>query len=257
MIKLLQAQMRIIGAIGVREINAQQANLMYGYVWALVDAALAVLGLLVMKLVLRAFNPPGLPAATFILSGALPWFMWMALYASPAMSISRNRKLLSFPIVTELDLIIGGSLQVVITYTVVLVFMTAISSWWEVVPPPRFPLGLLLLMLAIWAMGLSFGMFLMLVNRIYAPAAKFIAFFLRFALFLCGVYIPITKFPSYIWPYLTWMPMLHVEELLRQYWFYNYVSPVGNPIYVLECVMGMIAVGLLCERYARVRLPIP
>jgi capsular polysaccharide transport system permease protein len=251
----IQTQLRVIGVIGMREINAQQATLMYGYAWALIDAGLSVLGLLVMKLVLKAFNPPGLPPATFILTGALPWFMWATLYAMPGGAIARNRRLLSLPIVTELDLVLGASIQIMMTYSVTLVVTTIISSYFENSSFPRYPLGILLLLLAIWVMGVSFGLFLMLVNRVYAPASKFIQFFLRFSLFLSGVFIPLTRFPSYIWPYLTWMPMLHVEELLRQYWFHNYVSPVGNAFYVAECALGMAAFGLLCERYCRYRLP--
>jgi capsular polysaccharide transport system permease protein len=248
--------MRVIGAVAMREINAQQATLMYGYVWALVDAGLAVLGLLVMKMVLRAFNPPGLPPATFILSGALPWFMFQHLYALPSHAISKHRKLLSFPVVTELDVVIGASIQVFITYSITLVVTTIISSTLEHVPFPRFPLGVMLLVIATCVIGLSLGLVLLLLNRVYPPASKFIGFFLRFGLFLSGVFIPLTRFPSYVWPYLTWNPMLHVEELLRQYWFYSYVSPVGNPWLVIEWTVGLLAFGLLCERYTRVRVPL-
>ncbi len=256
MLKLIRTQLRVIGAIGIREINSQQASLMYGYAWALIDAALSVLALLAMKLVLRAFNPPGLPPATYILCGALPWFMWSALYSSSGPAIAKNRKLLSLPIVTELDLVIGNSLQVMMTYSVVLVITTVISSYLEQSPFPRFPLGIFLLLLSIWVMGVSFGMVLMLIDRVFKPAGKFIGLFLRLSLFLCGVYIPITRFPSYVWPYVDWMPMLHVEELLRQYWFRSYVSPVGSPVYIIECTVGMLAFALLCERYARRRVPI-
>jgi capsular polysaccharide transport system permease protein len=256
MLKLIETQIRVIGALAIREINAQQASLMYGYAWALIDTALAVAALLIMKLVLRAFNPPGLPPATYILSGALPWFMWSTLYTSTSMVIGRNKKLLSLPVVTELDLVLASSVQVVMTYAITLVVVTTISSAMEQSPFPHDPLGIMLLLLAIWAMGISFGLFIMLINRIYSPAMKFLGLPLKFALFLSSVYIPITRFPGYVWPYLDWNPMLHIEELIRQYWFVNYVSPVGRPMYVFEWVIGMIAVGLLCERYCRRRLPI-
>ena len=209
-----------------------------------------------MKLVLRAFNPPGLPAATFVLSGVLPWFMWQSLYMMPPAAIQRNKRLLSFPIVTELDLVLGASLQVMITYTVVLVLATTISSYVENASFPKFPLGIMLLLLAIWIMGISFGLILLLVTRVYAPATKFVSFFLRFSLFLSAVFIPLTDFPTYVWPYLTWNPMLHVEELLHKYWFPSYYAPVGSPLYVAEWVLGMLAFGLLCERYTRRRLPL-
>jgi capsular polysaccharide transport system permease protein len=256
MLKLIGTQLRVIGAIAVREINAQQSTLMYGYAWALVDAGLSILGLLVMKLILRGFSPPGLPPATFILTGALPWFMFSHMYNLPASAIAKNKKLLSLPVVTELDLVIAGAIQIFITYTITLVITTTISSYYENSPFPRLPLGIMILVLTCCLLGFSLGFVFLLLNRVYPPASKFVGFVLRFALFLSGVFIPLTKFPSYVWPYLTWNPMLHVEELLRQYWFYSYVSPVGSPLLVAEWVLGLLAFGLLCERYTRVRLPV-
>src|ERR1700722_14249960 len=121
MIKLISTQLRVIGAIAIREINAQQSTLMYGYAWALVDTGLAVLGLLVLKLVLRGFNPPGLPPATYILSGALVWFMFQHMYALPAQAISRYKRLLSLPLVTELDVVLAASIQIFTTYSITLI----------------------------------------------------------------------------------------------------------------------------------------
>ena len=253
---LIRTQMRVIGAIAVREINAQQTSLMYGYAWSLVDVGLSVLGLCIMKLVLRAFNPPGLPPATFVLTGALPWFLFSALYHNAGPSIARNRKLLSLPAITELDLIFGASVQLIITYTIAFIIATVISSYFEHSGFPKFFLGVCIMYVACIAMGISFGMVMMLLGRVYSPAGKFISFFMRFALFLSSVYMPITRFPTYIWPYLIWNPMLQIEELIRQYWFPNYVSPVGSPFYIAECILGMVALGLLCERYTRVRMPL-
>ncbi|MGD0192676.1 MAG: hypothetical protein ABSD74_18205 [Rhizomicrobium sp.] len=256
MIKLIQTQLRVIDALGIREINSQQSNLMYGYAWALVDAALAVLGLLLMKLILRGFNTPGLPPATFILSGALPWFMWNSLYNGTGSAISRNKRLLSLPIFTELDFALGTSLQVVTTYGITMVVCLTISSYLEQSAFPHNPLGLFLLLLAIWIQGISVGFVFMMLDRLYPPAAKFVGFVMRFTLFLCCVYLPITRFPTYVWPYIDWMPMLNIEELIRQYWFVDYASPVATPGYVLWTTVGVAAFGLLCERYCRRRLPL-
>jgi capsular polysaccharide transport system permease protein len=255
MIKLISTQLRVIGAIAIREINAQQSTLMYGYAWALIDTGLAVLGLLIMKLVLRGFNPPGLPPATYILSGALVWFMFAHMYDLPGQAIAKGKRLLSLPLITELDLVCAGAIRIFMTYTITLIISTTISSYFEDSPFPRFPLGVMLMVLAACLLGLGLGFVLLLINRAYAPAGKFIVFPLRFGLFLSGVFLPLTKFPSYVWPYLTWNPMLHVEELLRQYWFYAYVSPVGSTLLIAQWIVGLLAFGLLCERYSRVRVP--
>jgi capsular polysaccharide transport system permease protein len=114
----------------------------------------------------------------------------------------------------------------------------------------------MLLFLSSWLLGLFFGLALMPVLRLYEPIEKFIGFFMRFGLLASGVFMPITFFPEYIWPYLDWNPMLHVEELIHTYWFPAYHSPVGNSMYVVECLLGLAMLGLLCERYARRRLPV-
>jgi len=255
-IDLLRSQLRVIGAVTMREISAQQAHLMYGYVWALVDTLLTILGFLILRLVLRGFQTPGMPPATYLLTGALPWFMFMALLSVPEAAIKRNKKLLSLPVVTELDLVIGASVQVFMTYTIVFVLATTVSSVWEQSPFPREPLGIMLLFLAIWVIGVSLGLILIPLDRTYPPAHKFVSFILRFGLFVSSVFLSISKFPTYDWPYLTWNPMLHVEELLRQYWFASYVSPVGRPSVIIEWSVILFTLGLVCERYARTRLSV-
>jgi capsular polysaccharide transport system permease protein len=251
-----QTQLRVISAVAIREINSQQQNLMYGYAWALIDVAIMVGGLLVMKLAIRVFNPAGMPPATFIISGVIPWYLFQQAYELPDRAIARNKRLLAFPVVSELDLILGAALQLLLTYGIMFVIGTTISSALEKAPPPISPLAIMLYFLATWLFGLFFGFMLLPLRRLYPPMEKFIGFFLRFGLLLSGVFMPITFFPEYIWPYLDWNPMLHVEELIHTYWFTAYHTPVGSSVYVVKCLLGMAALGLLCERYVRRRLPV-
>jgi hypothetical protein len=43
-------------------------------------------------------------------------------------------------------------------------------------------------------------------------------------------------------------------EMLRDAWFVTYTSPVADPVYVLEWVLGLMLLGLSLERYQR-RMP--
>ncbi len=251
----LQTQLRVIFALTLREINSQQQSLMYGYAWALVDIVLSIGGLLIMKLAIRAFTPVGMPPATFIISGIIPWFLFQQAYNTPAKAIAKNRRLLIFPLVTGLDLVFAAELELLIAYGIIYVVGSVISSSIESSPPPISPLAIMLLFFASWFYGVFLGLVLLPLRRIYPPVEKFISFFLRFGLILSSVVFPITFFPEYVWPYLSWNPMLHVEELLRFYWFPAYHTPIGSTLYVLECLLGLGVLGLLCERYARWRLP--
>lgn len=251
----LQTQLRVISALAIREVNSQQQNLMYGYAWALVDVALAIGGLLVMKLAIKAFNPPGMPPAVFIVIGVVPWYLFQHGYDIPRTAIGRNKRLLTFPIVTELDLILAAQVQLLVLYGIMFVICATIASIFEQSPMPWDPMAIMLLFIAAWLIGIFFGLMLLPLQRIYPPMSKFISFALRPGMILSGVFIPLTIFPEYTWPYLTWNPMLHVEELIKTYWFTSYHSPVGQSAYVVEVLLGMAVAGLLCERYVRQRLP--
>src|SRR5437588_6743385 len=147
--------------------------------------------------------------------------------------------------VTELDLVLASALRIFATYAVLFIVLAIAACFYESVPFPRFPLGIILLFFSMSLMGISFGLILMIFNRLYPPAGKFTGFFLRFSMIFSGVIFSITMFPPVVWPYLTWNPLLHAEELLRTYWFYTYKAPVGSPMYITECLVCMAVFVLL------------
>jgi capsular polysaccharide transport system permease protein len=238
----------------MREIASAQANLLYGYAWTLVDVGIMICGLLVMKLVIRAFNPPGMPAATFLITGLVPFYLFQNAYGSIESALGRNKPLLVLPVVTELDIIFGGFLQLFVTYTIVMVVATTISSIFDQSAPPANFAGVALLFLASGLIGLFFGLVLLPIQRVYPPAGKFIGFVLRFSLMGSDVFFLASTIPTEYMYYLRWNPMLHVEELMHTYWFGVYRTPVGQPSYVIESVIVLAVLGLICERYTRKRL---
>lgn len=253
--KLLGAQLHVIRALVIRDMQSQQANLVHGWAWVFFDAFLAFAGLLIMKLAIRAFNPPGVPPVTFIVSGLVPWLMFSACYNLPDGAIKRGKNLLTLPIVTELDLVVASGIRIFMTFAIMFLVLATIAGFYEHVPFPRVPIGVLLLFVSMWVMGVSFGVMLMALNRVYEPAAKFVQFFLRFATIISGVIFNVTMFPSTLWPYLAWNPFLHIEQLMRVYWFSSYFSPIGSPLYIAQSLVVMLFLALLLERYARRRLP--
>jgi capsular polysaccharide transport system permease protein len=252
----LRIQGRVIHALAVREFQTQQMQLAYGYGWVIFDMIMSMAAILIMRLAIRGFNRPGLPAVTLIISGLVPWSMFGSMYSLPEQAIQRNRRLLELPGVTPLDLVFAASLRVLCTYAVMYTFFVTLACAYDGVGIPHNMMGVILLFFGSWLTGLSLGFVLMVMGRVYPPAPKFTGFVLRFSTIASGVILLVTYLPGAIWPYLTWNPMLHVEELLHTYWLPAYVTPVGRPLYVLECVVGLTALGFSLERYARRRLPL-
>jgi capsular polysaccharide transport system permease protein len=256
LLKLLKVQFQVLHALTLREVQGAQASLVFGFGWVLFDAFLAFAGLLIMKMAIKGWTTmPGIPPITFLVSGLIPWLMFSSIYHLPDGAIKRGRNMLLLPIVTELDLVLAASFVTFVTYTILYTVLATISSFYEGVRFPKFFLGIVLLFLCMALMGVGFGLILMLLTRLYGPAGKFVSFFMRFGMVFSGVIFQITMFPSAFWPYLTWNPLLHVEELLRANWLYTYHSPVASPAYVMACLIGMVFFGLLLERYVRRRLP--
>lgn len=252
--KLINTQLRVIHALTLREMQSQQANLVYGFGWVFFDAFLGFASLMIMKFAIRGFSRPGVPPLTFIVSGLIPWMLFQTTYAAPPGAISKGKILLQLPMVTELDLVLATVLRIFMVYAVFFVVLAVIAGFYEDTPP-RVPLGVAFLFVNMTLTGTGFGFILMALNRLYPPAGKFTGFFLRFAMIISSVFFSITMFPTFLWPYLLWNPLLHAEELLRVYWLNNYQTPQVSLLYVAECAVGLMFFGLLLERYCRRRLP--
>ena len=255
MLKLVKIQFQVLRALTLRDIQSQQESLVYGFGWVFFDAFLSFAGLLILRVAIKGFTRPGVPIIMFLISGLIPWLMFNACLRLPEGAIKRGRSLLQLPIVTELDLVVAAAIRIFLTFTILFVVLAMIDSFYEGVPFPRFAIGIALLFISMSVMGIGLGFALMVLSRLYAPAGKFVAFFLRFSTLFSGVIFQVTMFPPTIWPYISWNPLLHIEELLRTYWFYSYQTPIGSPLFVAQCLLGTTFFGLLLERYARRRLP--
>jgi len=182
-LRLLGLQFRVIHALTLREIQSQQAALVYGFGWVFFDAFLAFAGLLLMKLAIRGWSTtPGMPPVTFLVSGLIPWLMFASSYGLPSGAIGRGKNLLLLPVVTELDLVLAAALRNFATYTILFVVLALCAKWYDNTAYPRFPFGIALLFITMAVMGTAFGLVLMILTRLYAPAGKFTGFFLRFGM---------------------------------------------------------------------------
>jgi capsular polysaccharide transport system permease protein len=255
-VQSLKSQVRVVTALTLREIQAQNSSLNYGYAWALIEVLIYVAVLSILKLFVRALSPNDMPPFLFLILGVMPWLTFFNTVHAIETVIEKNRKLLQLPGITPLDLVLAKALQILCMYGLVFFGLAAASLYFEHTSLPRSAIGVILIYLASWMLGIALGLVLMPLGRIFPPAGKLLAGVWRFGLLVSGVYFLITTFPEWVWPYLTWNPMLHANELMRTYWFSTYQTPIGSPLYVAECLLGLAALGLSLERYVRRRIPV-
>ncbi len=156
--------------------QSQQANLVYGFGWVLFDAFLGFAGLLIIKLALRGFNRAGVPPIMFLISGLIPWMMFQHTYGETEVAVKRGKNLLLIPRITELDLVLATAVRIFGTYLVLFVVLAFCDSFYEQVPFPRFPMGIILLFVSMSLMGISRVRSDELLTRLYPAASKFTSF---------------------------------------------------------------------------------
>jgi capsular polysaccharide transport system permease protein len=105
-----------------------------------------------------------------------------------------------------------------------------------------------------WMLGVAIGFVVGTATRVFPPVKQFWGYTSMVNRMAGGMLFVITMFPSEYWPYFTWNPVLHCEEMLRDGWFNTYTSPVADPLFVMECITGLLLLGLSLERYQR-RMP--
>jgi capsular polysaccharide transport system permease protein len=111
-----------------------------------------------------------------------------------------------------------------------------------------------LVLLAMWAMGVGFGFVVGAARRVFPPIRQFVSYYTLTNRMVGGMLFVITQIPSVLWPWFTWNPVLHCSEMMRDAWFVTYTSPVASPAYVMEWILGLLLLGLSLERFVR-RVP--
>jgi capsular polysaccharide transport system permease protein len=254
MFESIRAQVRVVIALTIRDMQNQNNGFEGGFAWAFIDVLLYVGAMSIIRVFVKAFMPPGLPPFTFLVLGIMPWQAFDKTMKAVETIVKKNRKLLSLPIVTPLDVILATALDRLCTYGIIFLGLMCICSYYENVGEPRFPMGVILIFLASWAMGLSFGLIQVPLYRMFPPAKWLWQPIKKAWFWTSGLYFVITSMPSTLWPYMTWNPILHINELIRTYWFHNYNTPIGSVPYVAVWLVGVTVLGLALERFIR-RVP--
>ncbi len=254
-----KAQLRVLTALTLREIQSQNSSLEYGYAWALIDVCISIAVLTVLKVFIRALSPAGMPPILFLVTGILPWLTFSSTATAMEGAIMKNRRLLLLPGLTPLDFAFAKALQILCTYGSVFAAAVAVAAlYFGARASPAFAdrrdhdvsqqLGS---GHCIWAHHHAAHACAAAHRKGHRNRVAFRAAVLRRVFHhhdVSGMDLALPHLES---------DAFHVEEnFMRTYWFTTYQTPDRpGPLYVGECILGMAFLGLSLERYVRRRVP--
>jgi len=201
---------------------------------------------------LRNDNPGGMPLVPFMLVGIVPFSLFRDVMNQLQGAIVLNKTLFAFPQVTTFDVILArGVLEILISLGVFgfLLSMAHLAGYEIRVQRPLEVLagcGLLAML------GLGVGFMFASISPILPSLRQLTSAFLGRPLFLSsGLFFTAESIPPEIRHYLLYNPIMHMLELIRGAFFYEFETSHGSWEYATAWAVCALALGLLTHQAMR------
>lgn len=251
----LIVQGRVIGALVLREVHTINGSSRLGYLWVLIQGIFGISVFWAARHFMGAGQAPhGMNMAIFLASGFGLWSIFSNGISRCMTAVEGNRALLTFPQVTELDVMIARIIVIAATQivTATIIIVVALVLMDEPMVFGSLPL-LLLLLVAVPVFSLGCGMILSSLS-VFVPALnKVVPMLLRMLFFVSGVFFSVSVFSQKVADILMLNPMMHAIELIRMSLHEPYIVNGVSWVYVLCSAVLTCAIGGYLERYVRTR----
>lgn len=250
----LKTQLNVVAALTIRDLQGLMRGYNYGFAWALLEPIMFIGIMRVARSAFKGLTPPDMPPSTFLIIGIVPFYLYIQAVGAAYKAVAESDKMLQFPRITPIDLALASALSDFCIYFALFCGFSLGFSIYEGAWPPQNPMEVILALVALWALGVGLGLIVGTTARVFPPIKQFMSYYNLANRMMGGMLFVVTMFPSAYWPYFTWNPVLHCMEMLRDGWFVTYTSPVSDPAYVMEWLLGLFLLGLSLERFQR-RVP--
>lgn len=242
-------QKDVVFAIFVREMNSRFGSYTFGNVWLILEPLLMmVMFILIFGLRGRGefgyIDPP-----IFVFAAFLPFkILWQLTLRRTMSSLSGGKGLLGFRQVRLFDMFLTRSLMEAALFVVVGVILGLGLYWFGFDPVPRDILLVLGYCLIFWIFATGVGILACMVSQTAKEIEKLVSMIQMPLLFLSAVFFPMTIVPEPFRTWLSWNPLVHAMELVREAWFPVYISPVADVGYLSTWAICTLALALATYR---------
>lgn len=249
----LTVQGRVIAALILREVHTLYGNTRLGYLWAIIQTAFNIAVFWLFREFLGAHAPHGMGMAVFLLCGFIPWNMFKDTLTRCMKAVSANQALLTFPQVTELDLMIARVIVVWGTQLVSAIVILSVAATLGQSMELRHPATLAATLFFAPLLGLGMGLVFASLSRLWPTLERLIPILMRFLFFASGVFFQVSELPARFSAPLLLNPAAQLIEWQRYGFSASSASPLYSVGYMVAWCLISLCLGLLLERYVRGR----
>jgi capsular polysaccharide transport system permease protein len=252
--RALLTQVRVIGALILREMRVRFGRSQLGYLWTIAEPLAYMTAFSAMFYFADRHPPFGNSMPLFFAAGILPFQFFRNLCNQLSGAFTSNQALLTYPIVQPIDTVVSRTLLEAATS--IFVAFIVFGSLVVVVGAPlaanfmRIVQAVVLLSL----LGFGFG-FLSAVIITRIPAwQNIVRVILTPLLFLSGVFYSLASLPPNVRELIAWNPVIHGVEMFRDGYYANYRTNDLSETYLLFCGLFLTFLALAMERTIRGRI---
>ncbi|AXF19734.1 sugar ABC transporter permease [Burkholderia pyrrocinia] len=250
----IEIQIRVIGALLMREIITRYGRHNVGFVWLFGEPMMFTLGVIGLWTATKAVHGSGLPIAAFALSGYSSVLLWRNCVNRCCLAILPNHSLLFHRNVRVIDLFISRAILEIAGATISIFTLTILFVTLGIMSMPS-DITLILMgwfLLAFFAIGLGFAIGALSERSEMSERIWHTVSYLLFA--LSGALFMVDWLPKKMQQYVLLLPMVHGVEMMRAGYFGELVKPHYSVSYVVifDAILMLVGLFLVAETGKRV-----
>lgn len=252
----LRVNLRVIGALLMREIITRYGRDNLGFLWLFVEPLMFTLGVAGLWTLANLTHNSTLPIVAFAITGYSPVLLWRNCSSRCCMAIPPNAGLLYHRNVRVLDLFVTRILLEISGATISLVVLTSVFVFVGAMAPPADLTAVIVAWLLLAWFGGSVALVLGALTA-YSESVERLWHTASYLIFpLSGALFMVEWLPREFQQVVLYIPMVSGVELLREGFFGGQVRTHYDIAYVASVSLITTLVGLLLVRDAARRVEV-
>jgi capsular polysaccharide transport system permease protein len=247
-LRALATQLRVIGALMLRDMRTRFGKTQLGYFWAIAQPLIQIAFLVLIFSYINRHPPFGTSMALFFATGVLPYNLYNGMSKAFFSLLDSNEGLFGLPIVKPVDSLIARA--ALDTATAVLVmFITITTIIYEFDLPEPVDLRLVAAaVLGLALVGFGLGIINAVIAKAFASWPTIYSMLTRPIFFSSGIFFVPERLPAPVREVLSYLPSMQGIELFRMGIYQGYRSSVLDIGYLFKVGLVLCLIGLCAER---------
>ena len=254
----LTIQIRVIGALMMRELHTKFGRNNIGYLWAVLEPMLLSIGVTAIHLSTSMSHrlPFAMESAPFWITGYTSFILFRSIILNAMGAIQGNRGLLYHRVVTLQDLMVARALLDGAMTAFALCLLLGAAAVLGMGHMPERPLLMLTgLLLLLW-LSLGLSMLIAALSEWSHTFERLVHPVIYLIMPASGAFFLLEWLPTRFADVLSWVPMVQIMQMIREGEWENFDSIYIRPLYIVAWCMVTTFLGLFSLRLLRRHLEI-